>query len=68
MDRIASQTAYDAEPIDPTAETIINGAPYIARPTALADDQPQSGLSEEIKRRQIALAVRYVEITRGAMR
>jgi hypothetical protein len=73
MDRVASQAGYEVEPVDPSAETIINGVPYDARraPPAEAQirsDQPDGGLSDEIKRRQVALAVRYVAIARSALR
>jgi len=68
MDRIDTLRAFgETEPVDPTAETVINGAPYrphSARPSALDSpvDQPPGELSEEIKQRQIALAVRYVTV------
>lgn len=74
MDRIDTLRASGAtEPIDPTAETVINGAPYRAHgaPPAQLDrpvDQSRGGLSEEIKRRQIALAVRYVTVLGSATR
>jgi hypothetical protein len=71
MDRATLQ-ALD-EPIDPSAETVINGVPFDAHKAAQIRaqapiDQPQEGISEEIKQRQIALAVRYVTLARGAMR
>jgi hypothetical protein len=61
------------EPVDPTAETVINGTPYRphgARPAGLDSpvDQSPGELSEEIKRRQIALAVRYVTVLSSATR
>jgi hypothetical protein len=45
----------EAAPADPD-ETVINGAPYDARPPAA----PDAEIPEEIKQRQISLAVRYV--------
>jgi len=73
MDRATFQAPDEAEPIDPSDETVINGAPFDAHKTAplrvpAPIDQPREGISEEIKRRQIALTVRYVALARGAMR
>lgn len=73
MDRATFQASDESEAIDPSAETVINGAPFDAHKTApiraqTPIDQPREGISEEIKRRQIALTVRYVALTRGAMR
>ena len=62
-----------ASPTDPCDETVINGAPYDAhkairsspaKPSAPAD-RPDAYIAEEIKRRQIALAVRYVAMVRA---
>jgi hypothetical protein len=62
-----------ATPVDPSYETVVIGAPYdaarairrgadkFATPGDLADPQ----ISEETKRRQIALAVRYVAMVRA---
>ena len=56
------------EPADPWDGTVINGAPYDAHqairsgaenPTAPVD-RPHAQIAEEIKRRQISLAVRYL--------
>jgi hypothetical protein len=58
----------EAERADPSDETVINRAPYDAHqavrsgavnPTAPADG-PGAQIAEEIKRRQISLAVRYL--------
>jgi hypothetical protein len=62
-----------AEPIDPTAETVINGAPYVMHKspgagTESSIDQAHGVLSDEVKRRQIALAVRYVTVLGSATR
>jgi hypothetical protein len=62
----------EAESGDPVDETVINGAPYVAHkavrsspqsPAALGD-RPDAHIAEEIKRRQIALVVRYVATVR----
>jgi hypothetical protein len=60
-------------PVDPSDETVVNGVPYdaarairrgadkFAAPVDRADPQ----ISDETKRRQIALAVRYVAMVRA---
>jgi hypothetical protein len=54
MDRIDTFQAADAsEPIDPAAETVINGAPYDAQKAL--QDVPERA-AEEIKRRLTAVA------------
>ena len=63
----------EAKPAAPWDETVINGAPYdthtairsgAEKPAAPVDRQdPQ--IAEEIKRRQILLAVRYVAAVRA---
>jgi hypothetical protein len=69
MDRIDTfRASAEAERADPSDETVINGAPYdahqairsgAANPTAPVD-RPHAQIAEEIKRRQISLAVRYL--------
>jgi hypothetical protein len=62
-----------AEPADPADETVINGAPYDAHIAigsgaenpATPIDAPDARIAEEIKRRQIALALRYVAAVRA---
>jgi hypothetical protein len=62
-----------AEPADPWNETVINGAPYDVRKAirsspenpAAPGDRPDAHIAEEIKRRQISLAVRYVAAVRA---
>ncbi len=59
---------------DPTEETVINDVPYDARP-AIQDSSirgapeaptvPDGHTAEEIKRRQISLALRYVTAVRA---
>jgi hypothetical protein len=55
---------------DPWNETIINGAPYDAHKAirsspAAPGDGPDADTLEEIKRRQVSLAVRYVVAVRA---
>jgi hypothetical protein len=58
-----------AAPADPWGETVINGPPYDAhkaiRSSAENPGRPDAHIAEEIKRRQIALAVRYVAMVRA---
>lgn len=63
----------EADPVDLTAETIINGTPYDARqpghgsridPDATLDGLG-SKISDEIKSRQRSLLVRYVATVRA---
>jgi hypothetical protein len=73
MDFTAAPLRGHTEVIDPSAETVINGAPFDARPTVRAATQPppdqaSDGLSEAVKRRQIALAVRYISMVSSATR
>jgi hypothetical protein len=57
-----------AEPGDPSDETVINGVPYDAHEAirngaetaATPVGVPDTRVAEEIKRRQISLALRYV--------
>ena len=61
------------EPADPADETVINGAPYDAHMAirsgadnpATPIDAPDARIAEEIKRRQISLALRYVAAVRA---
>jgi hypothetical protein len=63
----------EAERADPADETVINGAPYDphqairrgAENRAAPVDRPDAHIAEEIKRRQISLAVRYVAALRA---
>ena len=63
----------EAERADPSGETIINGASYDphqaigsgAESPAPLVDRPDPKIAEEIKRRQISLAVRYVAALRA---
>jgi hypothetical protein len=63
----------EAERPDPSDETVINGAPYYAHEAirsgaenpAATVDRPDAQISEEIKRRQVSLAVRYVAALRA---
>jgi hypothetical protein len=68
MDRIDTFWASaEAERADPSDETVINGASDAhqairsgaANPAAPVD-RPHAQIAEEIKRRQISLAVRYL--------
>ena len=73
MDRIdIFQASGEAERADPSEETVINGAPYDAHQAirsgaenpATPIDRPHVQIPEEIKRRQISLALRYVAALR----
>jgi hypothetical protein len=63
----------EGERADPSDETVINGAPYDAHKAirsgaenpATPVDTPNARNVEEIKRRQISLAVRYVAAVRA---
>ena len=63
----------EAERADPSDETVINGAPYDphqairrgAENRAVPVNRPDAHIAEEIKRRQISLAVRYVAALRS---
>ena len=59
-------------PADPCDETVINGAPYddhkaIRRGAEkpVASERPDAQVAEEIRRRQLSLAVRYVAKVRA---
>jgi hypothetical protein len=62
-----------AAPADPCGETVINGPPYdadkairsSAENSSAPGGRPDAHIAEEIKRRQIALAVRYVAMVRA---
>ena len=73
MSRITALAAR-AEPIDPSEdETVINGAPYVAHDAIRSGAEtaatpvgaPDARVAEEIKRRQISLALRYVTAVRA---
>ena len=61
------------EPADPWDGTVINGAPYDAHKAirsssenpAASVDRPDAQIAEEIKRRQLSLAVRYISALRA---
>jgi hypothetical protein len=62
----------EAEPGNPSNETVSNGAPYDTnairgrRETAATTATPRDAhIAEEIKRRQVSLAVRYVAAVRA---
>jgi hypothetical protein len=63
----------EAEPANPWDETVLNGAPYHAQRPARSGAKnsatPGDGIevqdAEEIKRRQVSLAVRYVAAVRA---
>ena len=63
----------EAEQADPWDETVISGAPYDAhkairstpKTPAASGDGPGVHVAEEIKRRQLSLAVRYVAAVRA---
>jgi len=74
MDRIdLLRTFSGVQPSDPADETVINGARYDAHQAirsgaenpAAPVDRPDAHIAEEIKRRQISLAVRYVAALRS---
>jgi len=58
---------------DSWEDTVINDVPYFAnRPVPVGRDAPidqsDGRLAEDVKRRQIALAVRYVAVMRSVLR
>jgi len=63
----------EAERAEPSDETVINGAPYdadkairsSAETPAAPVNRPDAQIAEEIKRRQVSLAVRYVAALRA---
>jgi len=67
---LASERAQSGSPWD---ETVINGAPYqLQKPARSSADNSMGGAesldaqdAEEIKRRQVSLAVRYVAAVRA---
>ena len=75
MSRINTfRASGDAEPADSADQTVIHGAPpYDAHITirsgaenpATPIDAPDARIGEEIKRRQISLALRYVAAVRA---
>jgi hypothetical protein len=75
MDRIDALRASDnGERADPADETVINGAPYDAHKAirsgpenpATPADRSDAHIADDIKRRQISLAVRYITAARSA--
>jgi hypothetical protein len=62
-----------AEPAGQWDESVIKGAPYNARGASRSNpenvvapgDWPDAQIAEEIKRRQVSLAVRYVAAVRA---
>ena len=69
----AFRSSGAGELADPSKEAVINGAPYdahqairtAAKNPAAPVDRPDAPIAEEIKRRQISLAVRYVAALRA---
>jgi hypothetical protein len=63
----------ESERAEPSDGTVIDGAPYDAHETirsgaenlAAPVDRPHAQIAEEIKRRQVSLAVRYVAALRA---
>ena len=63
----------EAERADPSDKTVVNGAPYDGHPVTPSGTEnlspvvgrPDAPIAEEIKRRQISLAVRYVAALRA---
>ena len=62
----------EAELANPWNEIVMNGAPYDAdkairrrRESPAPGDRPDAQIAEEIKRRQVSLAVRYVMAVRA---
>ena len=63
----------EAERADPSDETVINGAPYDAdkairsgaENTAAPVNRLDAQIAEEIRRRQVSLAVRYLAALRA---
>ena len=74
MSRInAFRASGEAERAAPVDETVINGVPYDAHKATRSGagtaanpiDAPDARIAEEIKRRQISLALRYVAAVRA---
>jgi hypothetical protein len=69
----AFRASGEAERADPSDETVINGAAYNAdkairsgaKTAATPVGAPDARVAEEIKRRQISLALRYVAAVRA---
>jgi len=69
----AFRASGEAERAAPSDETVINGAPYDAREAIRSGAEtaatpvgaPDARVAEEIKRRQISLALRYVAAVRA---
>jgi hypothetical protein len=65
MDRTLPQAYDSADPIDPTAETVINAAPYVAGEVH-SDDRPDATASP-IKGRVVTVASRYFAAQRDTV-
>jgi hypothetical protein len=63
MDFALSNAARNAEPIDPTAETVINGAPYVPGEGFRSRREPGA----ELKRRLMAAAELYLAAQRDTV-
>jgi hypothetical protein len=69
----AFRASGEDERADPSDETVINGAPYDAHEAIRSGAEtaatpvgaPDARVAEEIKRRQISLALRYVAAVRA---
>ena len=67
------RVAREAEPVDIPNESVSNDTPHDAHEARRSDpenpaargDGPDAHVADEIKRRQIALAVRYVAMVRA---
>jgi hypothetical protein len=62
------QASGEAKLANPWDETVINGAPYDTHKAIRSNppgDRPDAHISEEIKRRQLSLVVRYVAAVRA---
>jgi len=53
------------EASDPAYETVINGVPYDSRDPSQTPSTPDDYAADEIKRRQVSLALRYVMLVRA---
>ena len=75
MNRIGKSRGFvRGEALDPADETIINGVPYdahlaiedsLVRGSPKAPTAPDDHTAEEIKRRQLSLALRYIMAVRA---
>ena len=63
MDRVLLQPSDSLDPVDPTAETVINGTPYDAsKPERVGREpgQPQDAAASAIKGRLVTAATLYL--------